>query len=311
MSRPGAPSPGEEQALATAANMATKGPSYKYFWAKAEDAPGASTDFPIVAQTASPYDDVAQIKDTFAQEQMGENWVVPFTTEDAAYVKHKRDQAEKANFDDWVWNKYDLTDPAQNLMLQQIAPELYSRRQQLIDWNQDLASRYAKLRLRGAKNIEDLAFEWMIETGRVELPKGPVWDPASWRENQLQYTDAAGNRYGQDPARRRQINLNRYTYGFFSPLKWVTYASAGKGPDNNNPFDIRGTEPMPVAALQRYPNPEPNRATAKNVERGYWPSIIGPGDAAKRQRRVAQGVPDHQAIFGNQNLSVRNPADRP
>lgn len=287
MHRPGGPSEASEQMLAMGANQATKGPSYKYTWSKGRKETGASTDFPIVATNANPYDDVANIKSEYSSSDMGNNWVVPFTEQDAMYVKSKRDAMEKANFDDWVWRKFNLSDPAQNLMLQQIAPELYERRAELIDWNQNLASNYAKVRLRGPKNINDLMFEWMIETGRVELPKSAVWDPLSWREAQFGTTST-----NED----NSINYNRYAYGLFSPLRFLDSKQAGWLPKRSNRFDIQGDKDRKVGApaLQRYAtvDPEYTDDMVQATQRGLPMNYTG-GDWLVPRKREAftQGLP--------------------
>lgn len=216
------------------------GTSKRYGWQQRRDVPAAQTEFPIVPVGPDPYDDVANIKDQYAFLGAGQggnqsNWVVPFEQADAAYLMRKRDQEEKAQFDMWVTQKYDLTDPAQNMMLQSIAPELYQRREEVIDTQQQLVSRYAKMRLRGAKSLDDLYLQWLIETNRVELPKGPIWDPMKWREAQSGSNGVAGDAVW---------NRKRYYAGFFSPLKWMGGSGDGAqyGQDHNaNYFDITGS----------------------------------------------------------------------
>jgi hypothetical protein len=138
--------------------------------------------------------------------------------------------------------KYDITDPAQNLMLQNIAPELFSRREEVIDQTQALVSAYAKTRLRGAKNLSDLELEWLIETGRLELPEGPIWSPVRWRNAQRKnLPDAAWN-------------ASRYRFGLFSPMQWLTKADAGNEPRPSNPADIRGGNTKYLNSRVPYPN---------------------------------------------------------
>lgn len=304
MHRPGGPSQESTALISAGAQKATKGPSYKYTWSSDINSKRASTDFPLTATNATPYDDIAETKSKFAHTDMGGNWVVPFTDSDAAYTMTKRDQMEKANFDDWVWRKYDLTDPAENLMLQQIAPELYERRAELIDWNQNLVSNYAKLRLRGAKDINDLMFEWMVETGRVELPQGSIWDPQTWRKQQL------GNLGGSAETDLR-VQSNRYAYGLFSPLRFLTSDNSGWFRDTANPFDIRGDKNNRIGdkandpAKYRYANP---RNPQKNQARAYLGKPMNLAmnglDEAGRIGWKAEGVPGNVNQFSTTSYTT-------
>lgn len=218
--------------------------SKRYHWQQPLADAASHTEFPIVPVGPDGYDDVANIKSQYAAAGAGQtNWVVPFDQSDAAFIMRKRDQEEKAQFDAWATQKYDLTDPAQNMMLQQIAPELYQRREELIDSQQDMVSRYAKLRLRGAKSLEDLYFEWLIETKRLELPQGPIWNPRAWR--------AAQRGQMGDSAWQNQ----RYQAGFFSPLKFMSNTQTGSV-HNANYFDVTGgADQFNPTKAQRYALP--------------------------------------------------------
>ena len=134
--------------------------------------------------------------------------------------------------------KFNIADPTQNMLLQSIAPELYRRREEIIDQQQDLVSKYAKLRLRGAKTLEDLRFEWLLETGRISLPKGPIWDPRQWR--MAQYNNAGADQ-GVDDA----FNQARYKYGLFSPIRWLLWGERGWQARLDNRSDIRGVPGVP------------------------------------------------------------------
>lgn len=181
-----------------------------------------SNDFPYVPFARDDYDDVANVKAQFAQG--GARQVVTLDKSDAEHVLRQRAQVESADFDRWVMQKYDLTDPAQNFLMQQLAPEQFKRRSDLIEAQQNLATKYALLRLLGPKSLEDLKFQWMIETGRVELPKGPVWDPLAWMDAQLGllHNGTADTRYA-----REAVNINRYKKGLFNPLRYLDENQVG------------------------------------------------------------------------------------
>lgn len=229
---PGAPTQAEASKTRVNAQTGAATSSMKYVWELPINQPGARNEYPTVKTPVDAYDDTANIKSQYAQQAAGTNWVVPFEQSDAQWLLRKRDVEENAAFESWVMQKFNITDPSQNLMLQQIAPELYRRREELIMSQQDLASRYAKLRLRGAKTLDDLRFEWLIETQRISLPKGPIWDPVQWRA--AQYNNAA-----LDPVADAQANNNRYRHGLFSPMKWLVWDERGWAPTDNR-ADIRG-----------------------------------------------------------------------
>lgn len=231
--QPGAPSLADASRMRANAETGAASTSRRYQWVMPSDSTAASNEFPYVAVPKDPYDDVANIKNQYASAANGaSNWVVPFDQGDAQYMMRKRDAEEKAEFDAWIMQKYDITDPAQNLMLQNIAPELFQRREEVIDSQQALVSAYAKTRLRGAKSISDLELEWLIETGRVELPKGPIWNPRAWRREQTGTSNVKEDTEWQ---------ATRYRFGLFSPLQWLTTINAGKTPGYNK-ADIMGSQ---------------------------------------------------------------------
>ncbi len=225
---PGAPS--GRQLAATSMAPSVGQTSLRYQWMGAYDNPQAQTEFPLVATTKDPYDDVAAQKSAVAMSPNG-HWNVPYTQADAEYETRKRIVSEQAAFDSWVNDKYNLTDPSQNFLLQSIAPDLYQRREEVIDNLQGLVTRYAKLRLRGAKNEEDLRFQWLIDTGRLQLPTGPIWQPKRWREEEAK-------RFGISP---EQFDSDRFYYGLFSPAYWITAGNRGQAADKTNLFDIAGS----------------------------------------------------------------------
>ena len=239
---PGAPSLAEAARMRANAETGVTSMSKRYQWQIPLNDPGASNEFPIVPVPKDPYDDTANIKQQFAMQKsdtdFDNRWNVMFSDSDAEYLKRKRDAQEKAQFDAWVMQKYDITNPAENLMLQNIAPELFQRREEVIDQTQALVSAYAKTRLRGAKSLSDLELEWLIETGRLQLPEGPIWNPKSWREHQSGSVDYAE---AEKQTVDEKWNSARYRFGLFSPLQWLTEKNAGETPKEGNRADIAGS----------------------------------------------------------------------
>lgn len=183
------------------------GVSYKYETVNPEGSRKAN-EYPIVPFAPDSYDTIASIKQQVGDNDTtayGQKWMVPFTDADAQYILRQQAQAKNAAYERWLWNQYDTNDPAQAWIFQQIAPEQFEKRKTLILHQQNLATRYALLRLYGVKNEEDLMLKYLVETKQVELPEGPVWDPQKWMNAQEQ--------------KANQSWVERYTAGFFSPLK--------------------------------------------------------------------------------------------
>lgn len=283
--QPGAPSLADASRMRMNAETGAVATSNRYHWqlpvTNDEEMERARNEFPIVPVPKDPYDDTANIKWQFGAAQKGQtNWMVPFERSDAEFLLRKRDAQEKAEFDAWTMQKFDVNDPAQNLMLQNIAPELFQRREEVIDSTQALVSAYAKLRLRGAKSLSDLELEWLIETGRLTLPQGPIWNPIQWRERQ-------GHAAGLDDA---AFNAQRYRFGLFSPIRWITRDKAGWKPNALNPADIRG-DPDRKYTPTAVPYPGPNWANVWGLNIPY------PGAGSNTHNRVDE--PQHYVRPGD------------
>ena len=59
-------------------------------------------------------------------------------------------------------------------------PEYFERREQQIDEVADLQKQIALLLLYGPRSKSDLLLEYAIRNGKLNVPKGAIWDPASW-----------------------------------------------------------------------------------------------------------------------------------
>jgi len=300
----GGPSPAAIAETRTAAKE-VEGVSNKY--AVVDGADQASNEFPYVPFAPDSYDDTAMIKQAFAQPAVAgaDNWVVPFESKDAEYVKRQRDQVENSDFDRWIMQKYDLTNPAQMKLFEIIAPDQFKRRMDLIDYEQNLVTKYAKTRLEGPKSMEDLKFEWLVETGRMELPKGPLWDPVAWMGAQFnQNPTVPANNAGW--AARALPNNQRFMAGMFSPLSYLSNLTSGRR-RNENLADIKGQgihvegqivkgaltsdkgvinrygdNPIRNANFQWYQNNRPGEYFGRGVNRRL-PGALPPGVMAPRK----------------------------
>lgn len=223
----GGPSVANINSINEAAKNAEAGNNYVVVDGKTQH----SNEFPYIPFARDDYDDVANIKRQF--QVGGAQAVVTLDKDDANYALRQRAQVENADFDRWVMEKYDLTDPAQNFMMQQIAPDQFQRRLDLIEAQQSLVSKYARLRLMGPKKLDDLKFEWLVETGRIELPRGPIWNPQEWMSQQLGWD-------GRDRNARGKLNRQRFRAGLFSPLNYLAEGYTGRVANEDNPADITG-----------------------------------------------------------------------
>lgn len=215
-----------------------------------------SNNFPVIPIAPDKYDDVANIKSLKATQNRGAGqWIVPFTEADAAYELRKRDAMEQVDYDNWLMTRFDLTDPAQAVMFQQLAPDQYARRQQLIEYNMDLEKRMAMLRLMGPKSEEDLKFEWLVETGRIQLPEVPAWKPQGFGDEQRGARPLISSNEGRQAIER----------GYFNPIQFLAGGQKGKRP-NVNRSDIYAADndpmrPQPTSNYFQWVNNE-NKVTA-------------------------------------------------
>lgn len=95
-------------------------------------------------------------------------------------------------------------------------PEYFERREQQIDEVADLQKQIALLLLYGPRSKSDLLLEYAIRNGKLNVPKGAIWDPASW--------------YGDDAT--SFANMSR---GMFNPRR---YAAAPGRPAMDKRWDI-------------------------------------------------------------------------
>lgn len=190
-----------------------------------------ANEYPIVPFAPDKYDTIASIKQAVgsdkSKEAFGTKWMVPFTDSDAQYMLRQQAQVKNANYERWLWQQYDVQNPAEAWIFQQIAPEQFEKRKQLILYQQNLATKYALLRLYGVKSEEDLMLKYLVETKQIELPEGPVWDPKRWMAAESKYADPTGKKHDAgDTAKWRE----RYRRGMFSALTYPTEDQVGYMP---------------------------------------------------------------------------------
>lgn len=109
-----------------------------------------------------------------------------------------------------------MKDPAIQRLVEEMMPEYFERREQQIEEVADLQKQIALLLLYGPRSKSDLLLEYAIRNGKLNVPKGAIWDPASW--------------------------YNEFDTSFFSMARGMfnprRYAAAPKRPDMGERWNI-------------------------------------------------------------------------
>lgn len=147
------------------------------------------------------------------------------------YYASKQAQEELAMFDAWFENRVSRMTDVELAKAKEVNPDWFARRADVIREAVNLQLDYAMLKLNGLQTLEDLYFEYAVETQRTHIPTGPVYNPYLWNLNE------AGVSEKDDWITISQAmeKHGKYSYeaGLFSPFKTVTDANA---PYGKNPF---------------------------------------------------------------------------
>lgn len=90
------------------------------------------------------------------------------------WVERKAAVAEAANFDRYFAQNFNKNDLASRQFAQKINPEFYQQREREMNERAEMVVKLKGIQLRGPQSKEDLYMLWLIESGRVRLPKD--WD---------------------------------------------------------------------------------------------------------------------------------------
>lgn len=263
-----------------------------------------SSKFPIRGFPSDPYDSTWSLKDDLTQDlRSPEGHIIvpsmvsakrplPFSEQDVAYLKGKRDAEENLSYLAWQADKYDLSDPATRDWFEKRCPSYFDQRESLIEQQIDLAARYAKVRLRGAKTEDDLKLEYFIETDRISLPKGPIWDPYSWLS--IEANVQTGDSVAVQEAKISNYNKNAYRKGLFNPTKVMTPDAGGFMKNPYNPGDIAGYPGTSYTGIKGAPI-----ATASDYAMSYGP-------AGNDRNLLAVRHATNSQPFGRHNLQVNH-----
>lgn len=100
------------------------------------------------------------------------HYQVPVTESDVAYYERKRAADEHLAFMQYAASKFDLRDPAQAEMYRRINPDYFNKQMEYVDSRLDTIKRWMTIRANGIQSMDDIRFMWMLDTGRISLPKG-------------------------------------------------------------------------------------------------------------------------------------------
>jgi hypothetical protein len=137
--------------------------------------------WPTQLVTPHPEDEIRNIQRTL----VGDTGVVPgvgMAIADSDYFKYqkeKADQIELAKFKAFVLERMDLSSPEKVAYYEQHFPEVFEDRRRLLEQQFDIAKKAALISLYGPKNMEDLMFIYLVQTGKIELPTGDIINPRS------------------------------------------------------------------------------------------------------------------------------------
>ncbi len=220
---------------------------------------------------------------------------VPWTDKDTKYFEKKQAAEDQAAFSAWCRNRVNLTSSYAELdWAQRTMPFLFDPQEELLEQKLDDCNKYAKIRLRGPQTEEDWEFMYMVETGVIELPKGPVWDPFNEAliNADVQWDEITSSNPDLDYIERALSNQNSKNYrrGLFSPIVPTTPSNGGKAANRLNKNDPMGKP------KSNYVGPFGATPTLKDdYQSAYGPSVDDPALAGLRYYN-ATTVPGRQQI---------------
>lgn len=90
------------------------------------------------------------------------------------WLERKAAVSEAANFDRYFAQNFNKNDLASRQFAQKINPDFYQQREREMNERAEMVVKLKGIQLRGPQSKEDLFMLWLIESGRVRLPKD--WD---------------------------------------------------------------------------------------------------------------------------------------
>ena len=124
--------------------------------------------------TPDAADDIVKLRNEMATTARP----IPLSDAEIGSYMRKMAAVETAKFDQWFqgqW-KLDSANPTLQRWGQQVNPEYFARREQVIDEQTRIQNMLAKIKLRGVHTREEMELLYMIDNGIVEIPKGEIFN---------------------------------------------------------------------------------------------------------------------------------------
>lgn len=121
---------------------------------------------------------VVEGKGNFSGQQAG--LIYSLTDEDFKYYEAKEAAEEFAAFERWVATCFDFTKPTEVDRFARMFPDFFERRLATLKNVADANVHYAEIVMRGPQSADDMLYLWLVQTGKIPLIDGPLWDPSKW-----------------------------------------------------------------------------------------------------------------------------------
>jgi hypothetical protein len=116
-----------------------------------------------------------------------------------------------------------MADPATAKLVDEIMPEYWEKRMEVIENQAELQKNLALIRLRGPTSKKDFMVLYMLNTGQLPLPRGSVFEPEKWS-----YSNANMNRGMLNPRRYYPPQVKLDSEGKRDPIGAIS-AAYGQG----------------------------------------------------------------------------------
>jgi len=124
--------------------------------------------------TPDATDDIVTLRESLARPERP----IPLSDAEIGSYMRKMAAVETAKFDQWFqgsW-KLDSANPTLQRWGQEVNPEYFARREQVIDEQTRIQNMLAKIKLRGVHTREEMELLYMIDNGIVKIPKGEIFN---------------------------------------------------------------------------------------------------------------------------------------
>lgn len=195
---------------------------------------------------------------------------LPITQKEIDYVHDWKAQYQQYYRDQWLFTKFDLTDPAIRAYFIKLFPDYERRMLSFVKSKFALMQKWTEVAMFGIRSQEDADFLYNVECGIIILPRGyqnyaaltDGWDPTTDGTRPEHFTQGEATQFETGP-----FNLFRYILptkaqqisGYNPANQYFNAASAGGNYDNQRPSRWWQTGPQPVG----YPGVSSNPRVGK------------------------------------------------